>query len=201
MIKAISLFQKYVLLATVLGFLLMVGIFNGKFTTPDDSTLNQHSIIDGDTVNIHVETTKGVSIEVKCGPKTYKHEVNLSMQVKELKQRLINKNQVAFSFHDFLMEKVLHGKEDVILSNESLPLYLYGVRNGSTLNVIHVFVMVNIVNEKGETYYKSLHRNTIPKDLKQMICVKSHNNNFQFSNVLVFIKSKDNVYKKLKEVL
>ena len=63
---------------------------------PDDSTLVQHNISDGDTVRVLIEPERNIEVEVQCSPIVYKHEVNYCMTVKELKMFLIENNEAAF---------------------------------------------------------------------------------------------------------
>ena len=60
-------------------------ILKGQEILPDDSTLVQHSISDGDTMSVLIELEHNIEVEVQCGPKVYKHEVSNCMTLKELK--------------------------------------------------------------------------------------------------------------------
>ena len=71
-------------------------ILKGQEILPDDSTLVQHNISDGDTVNIIVEPDKQIIVYVSCTLGTFKHEVSTSMTISDLKQKLIDSMQVAF---------------------------------------------------------------------------------------------------------
>ena len=61
-----------------------VRILKGQEILPDDSTLVQHNISDGDTVNIFIEPEKQITVEVVCNLGTFKHEISNCLLVKGL---------------------------------------------------------------------------------------------------------------------
>ena len=48
-----------------------VRVMKGHEVLPDGSTLDEHGIIDGSTVNIIIEPEKEISIKMKLGPKEF----------------------------------------------------------------------------------------------------------------------------------
>ena len=56
---------------------------------PDDSTLEDHNIKDGNTIYILMEQEQYIDIDVVCGQITYKQLVNHNMTVKQFKNLLI----------------------------------------------------------------------------------------------------------------
>ena len=67
-----------------------VRILKGQEILPDDSTLVQHNISDGDTVNIVIEPDKKITVEVVCNLGPFKLRISNSCLVKGLKKRLID---------------------------------------------------------------------------------------------------------------
>ena len=50
-----------------------VRVIKEQEVLPDGSTLDQHGIIDGATVNIVIEPDKEINLNIKLGPKEYSH--------------------------------------------------------------------------------------------------------------------------------
>ena len=183
----------------------VVRMFRGKYTIPDDSTLDELNITDGDTVNFLIEPDQCVNIYVECGPKTYQLETSLSIQVKELKQLLIKNNQVALLYEYFHLA-LISSDDDVYqetkLTDESLPLHFYSVQNGSTLKVIRAFIQLNIIDTRNEMHYKSIPSDITIQELKKTIMYSKQYSEVyygSFDNIIMFTKTDDNVYKRLCE--
>ena len=180
-------------------------LFRGKYTIPDDSTLDELNISDGDTINILIEPDQCVNINVKCGPKIYKLETSLSMQVKELKQLLVKNNQVALLYEFFHLAMISSNdgvNHETTLTNEYLPLHFYGVQNESLLKVIGKFIQLNIANTRNEMNCRRFPRNTTLNDfMETMIYYKKYYEQYSgtFNNILMFTKKDNNVYKRLYE--
>ena len=177
-------------------------LFRGKYTIPDDSTLDELSITDGDTVNILIEPDQCVNIYVKCGPKTYQLETSLSMQVKELKQLLSKNNQVGLLHEFFYLAMISSVNRETTLTNEYLPLHFYGVQNELLLKVIGKFIQLNIVNTRNEMNCRSFPRNTTLNDFKKtVIYFRQYYEKYYgtFTNIIMFTKKVNNVYKRLHE--
>ena len=177
-------------------------LFRGKYTIPDDSKLDELNISDGDTINILIEPDQCVNINVKCGPKTYKLETSLSMQVKELKQLLIKNNQVALLHEFFHLAMISSVNRETTLTNEYLPLHFYGVQNELLLKVIGKFIQLNIVNTRNEMNCRSFPRNTTLNDFKKtVIYFRQYYEKYYgtFTNIIMFTKKVNNVYKRLHE--
>ena len=49
----------------------VIRVIKGQEVLPDGSTLDEHGIIDGSTVNIIIEPEKEISIKMKHGPQEY----------------------------------------------------------------------------------------------------------------------------------
>ena len=183
----------------------VVRMFRGKYTIPDDSTLDELNIMDGNTVNFLIEPDQCVNIYVECGPKTYQLETSLSIQVKELKQLLIKNNQVALLYEYFHLA-MISSDDDVYqetkLTDESLPLHFYSVQNGSTLKVIRTFIQLNIIDTRNEMHYKSIPSDITIQELKKTIMYSKQYSEVHygsFDNIIMFTKTDDNVYKRLCE--
>ena len=139
-----------------------IKILKGQEILPDDSTLVQHNISDGDTVSVLIEPDHNIEVEVQCGPKVYKHNVSCCMTIRELKAVLIEKKQVAF-FHRHL--NLVWNDND-----GSLPLHYYFVDTmHSKLETIGASVLIKSINSFNETANYKVARNTSVGDLKKII--------------------------------
>ena len=65
-------------------------MIKGQEVLPDGSTLKEHGIIDGSTVNIVIEPDKELNLTFILGPKQFTHKVKSSLSMRELKQQLID---------------------------------------------------------------------------------------------------------------
>ena len=106
---------------------------------PDDSTLVQHNISDGGTVNIVIEPEKQIVVVVSCNLGTFKHEISNSLLVKDLKQKLIDSEQVASLPGEFDFEIKVPDTAVLILEDDLLPLHEYGIRDDCKLMVVRPF--------------------------------------------------------------
>ena len=61
-----------------------VRVIKGQEVLPDGSTLDEHGIIDGSTVNIVIEPEKEINLNIKLGPKEFNQKVKNSVRVREL---------------------------------------------------------------------------------------------------------------------
>ena len=102
-------------------------ILKGQEILADDSTLVQHNISDGDTVNILIEPKQDIKAEAQCGPKIYRHDVSHTMSVKQLKTLLIERKETAFFYAHFnlVMQKTNNDIKHDQVVDESLPLHYY----------------------------------------------------------------------------
>ena len=176
-------------------------VLKGPNVPPDDSTLVQHNITDGAVLSIVIEPDKMINIEVQTGPESFTHEVNHSMSVRQLKQLLIDNEEIAFSHKDFELENLV--SDNIHLSrkmdDESLPLHYYGVKNGQKLQVVKTFIILEIVPEgrDKEPWYKRTSKMTTVCELKKLImkliCDK------YVTNISLFISHDGKNYKKLDE--
>ena len=150
-----------------------VRVIKGQEVLPDGSTLDEHGIIDGSTVNIVIEPDKEISIKIKLGPKEFTHKVLNSVRVRELKQQLIDGDVVGFKPNAFTLNISADGKDGVAanfpLLDESLPLHLYGVSDNTTIRIIGGRVQVTLVTSWRQKWYKSFPRNITVNQMKKRI--------------------------------
>ena len=173
-------------------------MLRGQDILSDDSTLHEHGITDGDTLNIIIGPKKQVTIDVTCGPRTFQHKVNNTMTVKELKGLLIERKQVAFLYSDFdIAYNAGKGREKVVLADESLPLHHFGIEKESHLHVEMPFLILQIENQQGYRLSKQFSRKTTIPELKETI-MKYRNDKYLF-NVSMFVSTGDGEYKRLHE--
>ena len=118
-----------------------VRVIKGQKVLPNGSTLVEHGITDGSTINIITETDEELKkFKVKLGPKEIMVTDRNSLRVRELKQQLIDCGIVGFSLSEFTLiisaddNKGIN--DDTSLRDESLPLHLCGVSNNTTLRII-----------------------------------------------------------------
>ena len=173
-------------------------IFKGQEILPDDSTLAQHDISNGDRVNIMLEVDQNISMEVNCGPKSFTYEISLSTRVNELKKMLIDSKQVAFppSEFDLVKYEMVNGVEqEKILGDEALPLHYYGIENDTVLHALNHYIIIKVVNPKGRVTYEKFHKTTTVRGMKKII---DHYLCDQFvTDISMFVPSGINTYTKL----
>ena len=153
-----------------------VRVIKGQKVLPDGSTLDEHGIIDGSTVNIVIEPDKEISLKIKLGPKEFTNKVLNSVRVRELKQQLIDGNSVGFSFNNFTLIISADDNDgftaDIPLLEESLPLHLHGVGDETTLRIISRNVRLQLISHRGHhAYYTFPKRKTI-RQMSQLILSK-----------------------------
>ena len=167
-------------------------ILKGQEILPDDSTLVQHNISDGDTVNVLIEPGGNIEVEVRCGPKVYKHEVNYCMTVKELKTLLIENEEVAFLYREFDLVENEGTKQEQILDDDTLPLHCFISDKSVMLVVLGPYLIVKSKNSRGRLRYHKVASNCTVRQLKQVIDSSS-------TNMSMFVARGNDRYKKLDE--
>ena len=144
----------------------------GDEIVPDDSTLVQHNISDGDTVNVLIEPEHNIEVEVQCGPIVYKHEVIYCMTHKEFKIFLIENNEVTFLEKDIglIMQATNKNVEQELeLNDDSMPLHYCTEGLIIKLKVIGPTIFITSQNPFGETTCHKIPKNGTLCDLKQII--------------------------------
>ena len=87
----------------------------------------------------------------------------------ELKKKLIDGGLVGFPLHEFQLIVSAGAATDVPLLDELLPLHLYKVGDNMTLTIVGMHIMVNLVNQKGSSYFHAFPRRMSIKEMKQKI--------------------------------
>ena len=152
----------------------VIEVIKGQEVLPDGSTLDEHGIIDGSTVNIDIKPYTMVNLRVKLGPAEFSIGVHNSMRVDQFKEHLVYVGCVRFQVKDFclLVPRVYNHRigfsADVVLQDESLPLYLWGIKD-KTIEIIGGRITVKLVNQKGKTWYKTFSKNVRVVQMKQTI--------------------------------
>ena len=150
-----------------------VRVIKGQEVLSDGSTLEEHGIIDGSTVNIVIAPDIETNLTIKHGPKEVTCSVSWSVRVRDLKQQLIDGGIVSFMLNEF--ELIISSNDNdgttdnVPMQDESLPLYLYGVSDKNTIRVISGKVLVHLVIPRGEHFYKSFPKAMTLNEMKQTI--------------------------------
>ena len=122
-----------------------VRILKGQEILPDDSTLVQHEIADGDIVNIVIEPDATIKIQVKYNSNIFSHAISCSSSVQQLKELLYDKEQVVFPPVEFDLVYENDG-EVITLDDTALPFLMYDVKEGAKLTVVrsnYDFVLEN----------------------------------------------------------
>ena len=141
----------------------VVRVIKGPEILTDDSTLKEHGIIDGSTVNIVIEPDRNINLRVKLGPKKVTCSVSSSVRLLDLKQQLIDGGIVGFMLSEFTLVISADDKngitEDITIEDESLPLHLCGIIDNTTLRVVKWKVVIHLINQKGQHSFKAFPRN------------------------------------------
>ena len=153
-----------------------VRVIKGHEVLPDGSTLEEHGIIDGSTVNIVIEPDKEINLRIKLGPKEFSHKVKSSLRLRELKQQLIDGGSVGFKNFSLIISSSENTEitDDVPLEDESLPLHLFGVSDNSVLRMIGDNVRVHLVTQRGHHWFKQFPRNMTIGQMKKAIRSVNH---------------------------
>ena len=153
-----------------------VRVIKGQEVLPDGSTLDEHGIIDGATVNIVIEPDKEISLKIKLGPKEFTHKVLNSVRVRELKQQLIDGGSVGFSANNFTLITSADSNDgftaDIPLLEESLPLHLHGVGDETTLRIISRNVRLQLISHRGHHAYYTFPKSMTIRQMNQLILSK-----------------------------
>ena len=171
-----------------------VRVIKGQEVLPDGSTLEEQGITDGSTVNIIIEPDKEIKLIIKHGPKEVNLSVNSSVQVRVLKQQLIDGGTVAFPLLEFRLIICADDNdgiaEDISLLEESLPLHLCGMSDNTTLRIIGGSIMIQLVNQRGHHWYKLFPKTITVKDMKKTILsIGAFFSNTQFlTDIWLFVK-------------
>ena len=171
-------------------------ILKGQEILPDDSTLVQHNISDGDTLNILIEPEQDIEIEVKCGPKIYRHKVSRCMTVKRLKLLLIENNQVAFLYRNFKLHVTSEDNKQV-LGDDSLPLHFYTLGSFVKLEAVGPTMVVESQNSFGDSDSHRMSIKATILELKKMI-MKSRCDD-TITDICMFVACEDDRYKQLDD--
>ena len=150
-----------------------VRVIKGQKVLPDDSTLDEHGIIDGATVNIVIEPDKEINLKIKLGPKELSHKILNSVRVRDLKQQLIDGDVVGFKPNVFTLNIFADDNDgiatDVLLEDESLPLHLYGVVDNTTVRIISGSFQIILDTSRGRRWLKTFPRSISISQMKQRI--------------------------------
>ena len=145
-----------------------VRLLKGQEVLPDGSTLEEHGITDGSTVNIVIEPEKEISLEICFGPEMFMYTVKTSMSVRNLKQSMIDNNQVALVQEDFDLVSM---DKNIVLDG-SLALHHYGLKDSNMLVVRLAFLRINI-DQVGSRipWTRKMSRRATVKQLQEVIAV------------------------------
>ena len=139
-------------------------ILKGQEILPDDSSLVQHEISDGDTVNIVIEPDVTITVQVKYNSNIFGHAISRSSSVDQLKQLLYDHEQVIFPVTEF---DLLHN--DVCLDDTTLPLHTYGLVDGLQLHVAKRNFGFKVKTMKNEQIYLSVSKQATMGELQRGI--------------------------------
>ena len=145
-------------------------ILKGQDILPDDNTLVQHNISDGDTVNIVIEPEKQITVNVICKLETFRHEISSSILMRDLKQKLIDSDQVGFLPDEFDFKAKLPEEDARILEDDELPLQHYGIQDDCKLSVVKPYLFLTLMSEdQSRKVYRKIPMTITVQELKMMI--------------------------------
>ena len=149
-----------------------VRLLKGQDVLPDGSTLDEHGIIDGSTVNIVIEPDKEINLKIRFGPESFSRKLKRSRSVRYLKQRMINAEQVALVQEDFDLVQISDAKKKIVLE-ASLPLHYYGLTDGVVLEARLAFLRLNLEQVGTDIQWtRKTSRSATVKELKDIIAVE-----------------------------
>ena len=150
-----------------------VRVIKGQEVLPDSSTLGEHGITDGSTVNIVIEPDKEINLTIKHGPRVVTCSVNNSLRLCDLKQKLIDDDVIGFSFDEFglfLFVDDNHGLvSDISLEDNLLPLNLCEVSDNATIRILGGSVLVNLIHQDNERWIKVFPKTMTINQMKKAI--------------------------------
>ena len=150
-----------------------VRLLKGQEVLPDGSTLEEHGIIDGSTINIVIEPEKEINLRMKLGSRQLTHKVLNSVHVPELKQQLIDGGTVGFKHNAFTLIISADDNDgigvDIPLLDESLQLHMYRVGDNTTMRIIGGRVQIILVAFRGLRWLKTFPRSITISQMKQRI--------------------------------
>ena len=150
-----------------------VRVIKGQRVLTDGSTLEEQGITDGSTLNIVLEPEKEIDLHTSLGSWQFTYKVNNSVRVCDLKLSLTDGGFVGLAHHDFQLLISGNGNDeipdDIPLHDELLPLHLCGVGDNTRLRIICGSIMIQLIRQDGERWYKTFSRNIEISQLKQAL--------------------------------
>ena len=150
-----------------------VRVIKGQEVLRDGSTLEEHGITDGSTINIVIEPAKEINLHVKHGPRVVTCSVNNSLCLGDLKQKLIDDDIIGFSFDEFGLFLSADDNagltSDVSLDDSLLPLNRCGVSDNTTIRILGGSVLVNLIGPKKEHWTKAFPKTMTINQMKKAI--------------------------------
>ena len=150
-----------------------VRVKKGQRVLPDGSTLEEQGITDGSTVNIVIEPEKEINLHMSLGSWQFTYIANNSVCMCDLKQSLIDGGTVGLALDDFQLFISGDGNDeiphDIPLHQELLPIHLCGVDDNTRLRIIGGSIMIQLINQKGQHWYKTFSRNLKISEMKQTL--------------------------------
>ena len=155
---------------------------------PDESTLAEHNIKDGDVLNILIEPEKMITVHVFLGFQNFKHQLSHCTTVSNLKQILTKEVRLPPREFELL-------KDETVLDDDVMPLHYYGVQDGSKLRLEKTMMGLVIENRKGEEVFLHISKiSTIGELRTRIMKLTSCGSTDDFS---LFVKEKFANYRKL----
>ena len=151
-----------------------VRILKGQEILPDDNSVAQYNISDGDTLNIIIEPVKEITITIKPGNSAlsdvsnYKYVVKNSISAQEVKKSLATEKDMVIPENEF--DLVHDGDEQLVpLDDSILPLHFYGLKDGSEILIEKHIISRFIENQKGAVVHMKLSVNATVADLRKRL--------------------------------
>ena len=150
-----------------------VRVIKGQEVLRDGSTLEEHGVTDGSTINIVIEPAKEINLHVKHGPRVVTCSVNNSLGLRDLKQKLIDDDIIGFSFDEFGLFLSADDNDglvsDISLEDNLLPLNLCGVGDDTTIRILGGSVFIHLIGPNNEHWTKAFPKTMTINQMKKAI--------------------------------
>ena len=186
-----------------------VRVIQGQDILPDGSTLEEQGITDGSTVNIIIEPVKEIHLHMSLGSWQFTHKVYNSVRTRDLKQQLIDGGTVGLALDEFQLLITDGGYDEIRYdtppNNELLPLHLCEVGDNTRLRIIGGSIIIQLMGQKGNRWYKTFPRKMKISEMKQALSsfnflfpiVSDETSDKYRTDVMLFLQT-GNGYRKLE---
>ena len=148
----------------------VVRLLKGQEILPDDNTLAQHSISDGDTLSALIEPDKVIIVQLKYLGNLIHKTFSQSELVGNVKQAFLP------HLHSYDPERIWFEhktgaqlQETTILDDDYMPLHYCGLQDMAVLHVAKRGYSIVVVDEKNRELYLEIEKKTTFGEVKQKL--------------------------------